>query len=152
MNKKNIFLLIIAATYICTLGFLVPYIIIIFNLPLYDFIEDLSAMGVLFFLCLISTFVFVPFIYSTLVKERLSFNINKANKNGKSPRYYARILFLIGIPVMIWLIIGNLRFYSTTVFVGGMALFVHNGFLVLVILIMYFCIIPAIVLGLKKNM
>lgn len=153
MNKKIVILLIGATTYICVLGFLVPFIFIILNLniPMYASFEKLASMGFFFFLYLIATMIFFPFIYSTLVQERLSFSINKTNKNGKSPRYYSRILFMIGIPIMIWLILGNLGYYSTTEFVGGLALLIHNGFIVLIIILMYFCIIPAIVLSFKKS-
>ncbi|MHA1930979.1 MAG: hypothetical protein ACW96X_00470 [Promethearchaeota archaeon] len=72
-------------------------------------------------------------------------------KKQKNPRYYASILFLIGLPIMVWLYLGFLGYYSVTEVSGGLGDFVQNGFLVCLILLFYFCICPAIVLGLKKN-
>ena len=99
-----------------------------------------------------STFLFFPFIYSTHVKGKLSFNVDVKGKKKKNPRFYSSILFLIGLPIMIWLILGNLVYYSITEVSGdGLGVFIKNGFLVSLIVLLYFCIFPGIVLGLKKN-
>lgn len=53
---------------------------------------------------------------------------------------------------MIWLILGNLVYYSITEASGdGLGVFIKNGFLVSLIVLLYYCIFPGIVLGLKKN-
>ncbi|MHA2008070.1 MAG: hypothetical protein ACXABO_12665 [Promethearchaeota archaeon] len=153
MKKKNIFLLIGEIIYFCALGFLVPHLLTIFNLviPIYIVFEDLAGGGFFFFLYLMGTIVFFPFIYSTLSKGRLSFNIKKTIKNGKASCYQGLILFMIGIPIMIWLTLANLGYYSIITFTGGLAILVYNGFLVLIILLMYFCIIPAFILFFMGN-
>jgi hypothetical protein len=153
MNKKQLILLIGSIIYISILGFLVPILIITFDLygKIYDFFADLARVGVFFFLFLMTTFFFFPFIYSTLVKEKLSFNIERGRKKQKNPRFYAFILFLIGAPILIWLILGNLGYYSFTEVSGGLGDFVLNGFLVSLVVVLYFCIFPGIILGLKKN-
>ncbi|MHA2036504.1 MAG: hypothetical protein ACW98X_08725 [Promethearchaeota archaeon] len=132
---------------------MVPIIISNFNLfrPIYDYFAQLSRQGVFFFLYLMSTFFFFPFMYSTLVKEKLSFNIDKNKKNRKNPRYYAYILFIIGLPILIWLIFGILGYYSITETIGGLGEFVQNGFLVCLVVLFYFCICPALILVMKKN-
>ncbi len=153
MNKKHFLLLIVAIIYVAFLGSIVPIIISYFNLfgPIYDYFARLAGQGFFFFLYLMSTFFFFPFMYSTLVKERLSFNIDKSKKRRKNPRYYAVILFLIGIPIFIWLILGVLGYYSITEVVGGLGEFVQNGFLVSLVILFYFFICPGIILSLKKN-
>ncbi|MFX1292424.1 MAG: hypothetical protein ACFFAG_15885 [Promethearchaeota archaeon] len=152
-DKKKGILVISAIFYIFSVGFLIPYMLIVFDLShlVYDLNEDLADDGVFFFLYIISTFVFLPFIYSTLIKKKLSFNIRDTRRKGKNPKYYASILFIIGIPIMIWLIIGIFRYYSMSEFKGGLGEFAFNGFLVILIMLMYFCIIPALVLSFKKG-
>jgi len=153
MNKKQLKLLIGSVIFISTLGALIPILITSFDLygGIYDYFAGLAHVGVFFFIYLISTFFFFPFIYSTLVKEKLSFNIVNSKKKQKNPRYYAHILFIIGLPILSWLILGNLGYYSITEVSGGLGDFVLNGFLVSLIVLLYFCIFPAIALALKKN-
>lgn len=153
MIKKQFKLLIGSIIYISTLGFLIPFLISKFDLfgEIYDFFGRLASAGFFFFLFLMSTFFFFPFIYATMVKEKLSFNIERSKKKQKNPRFYASILIVIGLPIMIWLILGNLGYYSITEVSGGLGNFIHNGFLVSFIVLQYFCILPAIILGLKKN-
>jgi hypothetical protein len=98
-----------------------------------------------------STFIFFPFIYSTHIKEKLSFNIDRRGKRPRNPRFYSSLLFLIGLPILIWLILGFLGYYSITEVSGGLGDIVQNGFLVSIIVLFYFIIIPGIVLGVKKN-
>ncbi|MFX1455017.1 MAG: hypothetical protein ACFFDB_06540 [Promethearchaeota archaeon] len=153
MNRKSLISLIGAIAYVILLGILVPTLIEYFNLYtlIYDYFAQLSRGGVFFFAYLMSTFFFFPFIYSTLVKEKLSFNIDTSKKKQRNPRFYAKILFLIGLPILIWLIYGNIGYYSITDVSGGLGEFVVNGFLVCVFVLLYFCIFPAIILGLKKD-
>ncbi len=153
INKKQLKLLLGSFIYILILGFLIPYLISSFGFfdEIYNYFSRLAQIGVFFFLYLMGTFFFFPFMYSTLVKEKLSFNIVNSKKQKKNPRYYASILFLIGLPIMIWLILGNLGYYSITEVSGGLGDFVRNGFLVSLFVLLYFCIFPAITLGLKKN-
>lgn len=153
MNKRQIILLIVGIAYVIILGSIVPVIIINLNLygQIYNFFAGLAQDGLFFFLFLISTFLFFPFIYSTHVKGKLSFNVDVKGKKKKNPRFYSSILFLIGLPIMIWLIHGILGYYSITEVSGGLGDLVLNGFLVSLIVILYFLIFPAIVLGLKKN-
>ncbi|MFW9825874.1 MAG: hypothetical protein ACFFE4_23245 [Candidatus Thorarchaeota archaeon] len=153
MNKKSVILLIVAIVYVILVGILVPTLIEYFNLfpTMYSYFFQLSRVGVFFFTYLMSTFFFFPFIYSTLVKEKLSFNIDTSKKKQKNPRYYAKILFLIGLPILIWLIYWNIGYYSITDVSGGLGEFVVNGFLVCIFVLLYFCIFPAIILALKKN-
>ncbi|MHA2281590.1 MAG: hypothetical protein ACXAC5_12155 [Promethearchaeota archaeon] len=151
MNKKSLKFLIGSVIYILTLGLLIPILVSVFDLfgQIYDYFADLAYAGVFFFIYLIGTFFFFPFIYSTLVKGKLSFNIERKNKKQKNPRYYAFILFLIGLPILIWLILGNLGYYSIKEVSGGLGEFALNGFLVSLIVLLYFCICPALILGLK---
>jgi len=153
MNKRQIILLIVGIAYVIILGSIVPVIIINLNLygQIYNFFAGLARDGLFFFLYLISTFFFFPFIYSTHVKGKLSFNVDVKGKKKKNPRFYSSILFLIGLPIMIWLILGNFGYYSITEVSGGLGDFILNGFLVSLIVLSYIIIIPAIVLGLKKN-
>lgn len=153
MNKRQFLLLIGSIVYIIILGSIIPILIIYLNLfgAIYNYFAGVAQVGVFFFLYLLSTFFFFPFIYSTLVQEKLSFNIVSSKKKQKNPRYYASILFVIGLPIMIWLILGNIGYYSITEVIGGLGDFVLNGFLVCLVVLFYFCIFPAIILSLKKN-
>jgi len=154
MNKKQFLVLIGSLVYVIILGSIIPIIIINLNLflSIYNFFAELARDGVFFVLWMVSTFFFFPFIYSTLVKEKLSFNVRSSKTKQKNPRYYAHILLLIGLPIMIWLILGNLGFYSITkVSGGGLTIFIKNGFFVSLLILFDFCIFPGIVLGLKKN-
>ena len=154
MNKKQFLVLIGSLVYVIILGSIIPIIIINLNLfgSIYNFFAELANNGVFFVLWLLTTFFFFPFIYSTIVKEKLSFNVRSSKNKQKNPRYYAIILLLIGLHIMIWLIFGNLVYYSITEVSGdGLGVFIKNGFLVCLIVLLYFCIFPGIVLGLKKN-
>jgi len=152
-NKKKAILVISAIFYVSIISFLVPYMLIAFdqyNL-VYDLHEEMASTGVFFFLYVVGTFFFFPFIYSTITKEKLSLSLRNTSKKAKNPRYYASILFIIGIPIMIWLTIGTVGYYSLREFTGGLGELVCNGFIVMLIMLMYFCIIPALVLGFKKS-
>ena len=153
MNKRQIILLIVGIAYVIILGSIVPVIIINLNLygQIYNFFAGLAQDGFFFLIFLFSTFLFFPFIYSTHVKGKLSFNVDVKGKKKKNPRFYSSILFLIGLPIMIWLILGTLGYYSITEPSGGLGDFILNGFLVSLIVLFYIIIIPGIVLGLKKN-
>ena len=153
MNRRQVLLLVASIAYVVLLSSIVPILISFFNLFefIYDYFAELAGAGVFFVIYLMGTFFFFPFIYSTLIREKLSINIDKVNKKERNPRYYATILFLIGFPIMVWLILGNLEYYSITDNRGGLGIFILNGFLVCLITVFYFCIAPAIVLGLKKN-
>ena len=141
--------------YFSITGILGPFLVIEFRfyISVYPLFDDMASRGFFFSSYLISTFFFFPFIYSTLVKESLSFNINiqKRNKKRMNPRQLGIILFVIGIPLMIWFLFGLVGYYSITEINGGLGQLVQNGFLVLLIILMYFCIFPAIILSLKKN-
>jgi len=152
-NKKKSILVISAIFYVSIIGFILPYMLIVLDLyySVYDLNEKMASVGVFFFFYLMGTFLFFPFIYSTLIEEKLSLSIRNHRKEAKNPRYYAYILFIIGIPIMIWLIIGIRGYYSMSEFSGGLGELVHNGFLVMLIMLMYFCIIPALILSLKRN-
>jgi len=153
MNKRQLILLIVGIVYVIILGSIVPILIINLNLfgPIYIFFDRLARDGFFFLIFLMSTFIFYPFIYATHVKEKLSFNVDSKGKKHRNPRFYSSFLFLIGLPFMIWLILGILGYYSITEVSGGLGDLVLNGFLVSLIVILYFFIFPAIVLGLKKN-
>ena len=153
MVKKILRFFVAILIYFSITGFGIPFIIIKFRFyySMYALFEDLGTTGIFFAIYLISTFFFFPFIYSTLIKERLSLNIRNEDKKRKNPQQLAVILFIIGIPLLIWFLFGLVGHYSITEFHGGMGQLVQNGFLVLIIILMYFCIIPGIVLSLKKN-
>lgn len=152
-NKKKVILVISAIFYVSIIGFVLPYMLIVLDLyhSVYDSIEKMASVGVFFFSYLIGTFTFFPFIYSTITKEKLSLSLRNTRKKAKNPRYYASILFIIGIPVMIWLTVGTVGYYSISEFSYGLGELVLNGFLVMLIIFMYFCIIPALVLSFKKS-
>jgi len=152
-NKKKAILGISAIFYVSIMSFLVPYMLIAFDQynQVYDIHEDLASAGVFFFLYIMGTFFFFPFIFSTITKEKLSLSTRNSRKEAKNPRYYASILFIIGIPIMIWLIIGFVGYYSLSEFNGGLGELVQNGFITLLIILMYFCIIPALLLAFKKS-
>lgn len=139
--------------YFCITGLILPFLVIEFRfyISVYLLFEEMALNGVFFFLYVISTFIFFPFIYSTLIKEKLSFNIKKQDKQRMNPRQTGIILFVIGVPLMIWCLFGLVGYYSITEVTNGLGIFVQNGFLVLLILLMYFCIFPAIILSLKKK-
>ena len=153
MQNKKKAILVSVIFYISIIGFVIPYMLIVLDLYHFviDWVEDMAIKGVFFFFWLIGTFFFFPLIYSTLVEEKLSISIRNKRKEAKNPRYYASILFIIGIPIMIWLIIGTIGNYSISEFSGGLGELVFNGFLVMLIMLMYFCIIPALILSLKKG-
>ncbi|KKM08277.1 hypothetical protein LCGC14_1725480 [marine sediment metagenome] len=153
MVKKVFRFIVPLLIYFSITGFVIPFIVIKFGFyyGMYALFEDLGTTGLFFAIYLVSTFFFFPFIYSTLIKERLSLNIRNQDKKRKNPRQLAVILFIIGIPLMIWFLFGLVGHYSITEFQGGMGQLVQNGFLVLIIILIYFCIIPGIVLSLKKN-
>jgi hypothetical protein len=155
MNKRQSILLIGSIAYVIALSSIIPILIIQLNLfgSIYDYFAGLARDGLFFLLFLISTFLFFPFIYATSIKGKLSFNVDASKKNSKSrnPRYPATILLMIGLPIIVWLILGNLGYYSVTEVSGGMGDFIQNGFLVCLIILLYFCIIPGLILGLKKR-
>jgi len=153
MNKRQLLLLIGGIAYVIIFGSIVPILIINLNLYglIYNFFAGLARDGFFFLVYLISTFIFFPFIFATFEKGKLSFNIEDKKKKERNPRFYSYLLLLIGLPIMIWLILGFLGYYSITEVSGGLGDFVLNGFLVSLIVLFYFCILPAIVLGLKKN-
>ncbi|MBY8991433.1 MAG: hypothetical protein KGD58_11820 [Candidatus Lokiarchaeota archaeon] len=111
----------------------------------------MSDAGSFFLIYIVSTILFFPFIYSTLVKEKLSLSVRNINKRGKNPRYYAIVLYIIGIPIMFWLIVGLMGYYKMYDHTPGLGELANNGFLVLLLILMYFCIIPALLLSAKKN-
>lgn len=152
MQNKKKAILISGVSYVSIVGFVIPYMLIVLDLynSVNDWVDDMANNGVFFFFYLIGTFFFFPLVYSTLVEEKLSVSIKK-RKKAKNPRYSASILFIIGIPIMILLIIGTVGYYSTSEFSGGLGELVFNGYLVMLIMLMYFCIIPALILSLKKG-
>jgi hypothetical protein len=89
MNKRQILLFFGGISYVIILGSVIPILIINLNLfgSIYDYFAVLARDGLFFLLYLISTFFFFPFIYSTLVKGKLSFNVdvNKKKKTEESP-------------------------------------------------------------------
>lgn len=153
LKKKTAILLIFAALYISLMVFILPYMFIIFDLnnSIYSYFEDLSRKGIFFSIYVVSTILFFPFIYSTLVKEKLSLSVRNIERRGKNPRYYAFILFLIGIPIMFWIVVGLIGYSSRADHTPGLGEFAKNGFLVLFFVLLYFCIIPALLLSAKKN-
>ncbi|MFX0027938.1 MAG: hypothetical protein ACFE8B_01910 [Candidatus Hermodarchaeota archaeon] len=118
---------------------------------MYDIFESAANAGVFFICYIMANLLFFPFIYSTVLQEKPSHNIKLSNKKLRQPRSYAYILFVISTPLVIWLIIGNIVYYSITEFGGGLGEFARNGFLTLCLLLFFFCIFPAIILSLKKN-
>lgn len=153
LNKKHVILLICIVLYISLTVFILPIIFIRFDLnsSIYNYFEELSDAGFFFLIYLVSTILFFPFIFSTLVKERLSLSVRNVDKRGKNPRYYATILFIIGIPILFWLIVGYIGYIKMYDHTPGLGELANNGFLVLLFVLMYFCIIPALVLSAKKN-
>jgi hypothetical protein len=151
--KKKVISIIVTVIYFFFMGIILPYLLIFFDLSqaIYDWNDEMGLKGVFFFFFLMSGFFFFPFIYSTLMEEKLSLSIKKSKNEVKNPRYYSTVLFIIGIPIMIWLIIGMVGYYSVSEFSGGLGEFVFNGFLVMLVMLIYFCIIPAIILSLKKG-
>ena len=152
-NRKKVNLVIFAILYISIIGIIVPFMLIALDLYylVNDWVERTAIKGVFFFFWLIGTFFFFPFMYSTLIEEKLSMSIRNKRKEAKNPRYYASILFIIGIPIMIWLLIGTIGYYSISEFSGGLGELVFNGYLVMLIMLLYFCIFPALILSLKKG-
>lgn len=153
MNRKQALLLVVSITFVVILSAIVPILISYFNLfgLIYNYFYELAGDGVFFVIYLLGTFLFFPFIYSTSVRGKLSINIDKAKRAKRNPRYYATILSLIGLPILVWLTLGNLGYYSIRDNSGGLGDFILNGFLVCLIFLSYYCIAPAIILGLKKN-
>jgi len=153
LSKKKIILLIFSIFYISLVGFILPLVFISFDLnqSIYSYFEEVSDAGSFFLIYIVSTICFFPFIYSTLVKEKLSLSVRNINKRGKNPRYYAMILYIIGIPIMFWLIVGLMGYYKMYDHTPGLGELANNGFLVLLLVLMYFCIIPALLLSAKKN-
>ena len=153
LSKKKIILLIFSIFYISLVGFILPLVFISFDLnqSIYSYFEEVSDAGSFFLIYIVSTICFFPFIYSTLVKEKLSLSVRNINKRRKNPRYYAMILFIIGIPIMFWLIVGLMGYYTMYDHTPGLGELANNGFLVLLFVLMYFCIIPALLLSAKKN-
>jgi len=153
LDKKNVILMIFITAYISFMGLILPLLFIRFDLSqsVYSFFEDLKRDGLFFLLYIISTILFFPFIYSTLVKEKLSLSIRRVNKKGKNPRYYSILLFVIGIPIMCWLIAGCIGYNKIYGHTPGLGELVNNGFLVLLLVLLYFCLIPAFLLAAKKG-
>jgi hypothetical protein len=153
LNKKNVILLISTILYISLIGFILPLVFISLdvNQSIYSYFDYLSDEGFFFLTYIVSTILFFPFIYSTLVKEKLSLSVRNIHKKRKNPRYYASVLFIIGIPITFWLIVGLVGYNSMYDHTPGLGEFANNGFLVLLFVLMYFCIIPALLLSAKKN-
>lgn len=153
INTKKLGFVIIGIIYISFIGFIFPYLIINFRIYflISDYFSDLASDGIFFLMFIASTIFFFPFIYSTITKEKLSLSTRNTKKKGRNPRNSAIILLVFGIPIMIWLIVGSQWYFTSTEFEGGFGVFAKNGFLVLLIIVFYFCIAPGIVLSLKKK-
>ena len=153
LDKKKVILLTCAILYISLVVFILPLVFISFDLnqSIFKDFEDFADEGSFFLIYIVSTILFFPFIYSTLVKEKLSLSVRNINKKGKNPRYYAVILFIIGIPIMFWLIVGLVGYNLMYDHTPGLGEFVNNGFLVLFFVVIYFCIAPTLLLSFKKN-
>jgi hypothetical protein len=152
-HKKLLLIGIFGILSISLIGIIIPLAVINLNLQNVIYAQFLrwSSVGVFFFLYIIGTLFFFPFIYSTLTKAKLSLSVRNIKKKGGNPRFTSAILFLFGLPVIFWLIMGNIGYYAIYGFSGGLGELAVNGFLVCIILVMYFCIIPALILGLKKK-
>ncbi|MHA2401170.1 MAG: hypothetical protein ACXADU_20090 [Promethearchaeota archaeon] len=153
MNKKNIIFLVVSIVYITIVAVLLPIIIIQFDLYklIYDFFADIASVGTFFLLFLVSTIFFYPFIYSTLVKGGFSLNIRDSKKKRKNPRSLGLKLFVVGIPLIILVVLGIIGYYSIGDFHGGLGELVYNGFLIILVILLYFCIFPAFILSAQKN-
>ena len=153
LNKKKTIFLVLSIVYLTIVGVFLPIILVLFDLYklIFEIFADMASIGVFFFLFLLSTIFFFPFIYSTLVKERLSFNIRDSKKEAKNPRFLGLILFVIGIPLLVLILIGIVAYYSLGEFQGGFGELANNGFLVLLIMDLYFGIFPAFILSFKKK-
>jgi hypothetical protein len=59
-------------------------------------------------------------------------------------------MFVLGIPLVLLSILGNVGYYSIAEFHGGLGELAYNGFLVLFFILLYFFIFPALVLTTRK--
>ncbi|MFX1478692.1 MAG: hypothetical protein ACFFCI_11240 [Promethearchaeota archaeon] len=111
--------------------------------------EDLSPQGIFFFLYLISIIFFVPYLFSITATEKWWLGRYRIGKKFRTNRTLGYILLIIGVPILTWLIIAVIRYYSITDFVGGLGEFVYNGFLVLSLMCVLFFIIPGLILSFR---
>lgn len=150
--KKHLTLLIFALLFIGIVGILIPILLIYTGLyrSIYITFEDLAPEGIFFFLYMISIIIFLPYLLSISATEKWWLGKKRSSRKFRRNRTLGYILLIIGVPVLTWLIIAAIRYYSITEFIGGLGEFVYNGFLVLSFMCVLFLVIPGLLLSLRR--
>ena len=151
--KKIIVLLIFAAIYITfmTYGIIITVISTDFFHLIYDTFTEMAKIGIFFFIYLIILLFVIPGIYFNLIVHKKDFKVKESKKTeAKNNKSICILLLTIGIPIMIWSIIGTYRYYAITEYYGGLGEFALNGFLIFLEGCILFFIIPGLILGIRR--
>lgn len=150
---KKIVLLVIVAIYITFMSFGIILIAMsndFFHL-IYNFFAEIAKIGIFFFIYLMILLFVLPGTYFNLiVHKKNSEIIETQKKDTRKNRNLCILLLAIGIPLMIWAIIGFVRYYIITDYFGGLGEVALNGFLVLLLGCILLLIIPGLILGIRR--
>ncbi len=151
--KKKIVLLVIAGIYITFMSFGIILIAMsndIFHL-IYEAFAEIAKIGIFFFIYIIIILFVIPGTYLNLIVHKKNFEIKETKKKGtRKNRNLCILLLTIGIPLILWAIIGVVRYYIITVYFGGLGEVALNGFLVLLMGCILLLIIPGLILGIRS--
>lgn len=151
--KKKIVILIIGAIYLTfmTFGIIITARSNKFYHLIYNSFGEIAKISIFFFIYIFIILILIPGIYLNFIVEKKNFNIKESKKKEVKNRNKLGILLLIiGIPLVIWSIIGTYRYYKITDFYGGLGELALNGFLVFLNLFILLFIIPGLIFAIRR--
>jgi len=150
--KKKIVVLIIAAIYLTFMifGIIITAVSNYFYHKIYNSIAEIAQIGIFFFIYIFIILIAIPGIYLNFIVDKKNFNLKESKKkDAKNKSNLGIFLVIIGIPLVIWSMIGVHRYYIITEFYGGLGEFALNGFLVLLTICIFFFVIPGLILAIR---
>jgi len=150
--KKNIVILIIGVIYLIfmTFGIIITTVSNDFYHKIYNSVAEIAEIGIFFFIFIFVLLIVIPGIYLNFIMDKKNFNLKESKKTKAKNRSILGIfLLIIGIPLVIWSMIGVHRYYIITEFYGGLGEFALNGFLVLLTICIFFFVIPGVILAIR---
>lgn len=112
---------------------------------------ELAKIGIFFFIYIIIVLFILPGLSLNLVVHRKNSELKETKKRDpRKDKNRSILLLAIGLPLMVWAIIGSYRYYILTEYYGGLGELALNGFLVLLQGIIFIFIIPGLIIGIKS--
>lgn len=151
--KKKIVFLVIAAIYITfmSIGIILIAMSNDFFYLIYNSFIEIAKIGIFFFIYITIILFVIPGIYYNLIVHKKKSEIKETKKKETIKNRNLYILLLTtGIPLIIWAIIGVVRYYIITDYFGGLGEVALNGFLVLLMGCILILIIPGLILGIRS--